>query len=288
MLSALESATSDPNDPATAACAPNGNYGRFLQAGALKGARVGIPRRYFYEATAIGGAVRGGLTDAQQSVMTEAIAALKGAGATVVDPVDIPSISASTDNLVAWPACSGPEGAKGRDAQCSTVFKYGMKRDFNRWLASLGTSAPVRTLTELRQWNSAHAAAGTLKYGQVQLDISDEMDLERDRERYLADRAKDLRLSRVEGIDAALRAANLDALIFPAATGASLPAKAGYPSVTVPFGRVAPASAAPEEFRSKPVPFGVTFTGTACSEGRLIQLAFAFEQATKRRVPPAL
>ena len=68
-----------------------------------------------------------------------------------------------------------------------------MKRDFNKWLASLGPAAPVKTLTELRQWNIAHQKAGAIKYGQSQLDVSDEMDVERDRARYEADRARDLR-----------------------------------------------------------------------------------------------
>ena len=70
-----------------------------------------------------------------------------------------------------------------------------MKRDFNKWLATLGPSAPVKTLTELRDWNLAHQKAGAIKYGQSQLDISDEMDLEADRARYEADRAKDIALS---------------------------------------------------------------------------------------------
>ena len=56
-----------------------------------------------------------------------------------------------------------------------------MKRDFNKWLASLGAAAPVKTLTELRAWNMAHEKAGAIKYGQAQLDISDEMDVEADR-----------------------------------------------------------------------------------------------------------
>jgi amidase len=81
------------------------------------------------------------------------------------------------------------------------VFKYGMKRDFNRWLASLGPGAPVKSLTELRHWNLAHAKASALKYEQSQLDISDEMDVEADRARYLLDRAKDIALSSAHGID---------------------------------------------------------------------------------------
>ena len=59
-----------------------------------------------------------------------------------------------------------------------------MKRDFNAWLASLGAAAPLKTLTDLRNYNTAHASRGTIKYGQSQLDISDEMDLQRDRARY--------------------------------------------------------------------------------------------------------
>jgi amidase len=70
-----------------------------------------------------------------------------------------------------------------------------MKRDFNKWLFTLGPSAPVATLTALREWNLKHRAAGAIKYDQVRLDISDEMDVERDRARYEADRAKDIELA---------------------------------------------------------------------------------------------
>jgi amidase len=190
--------------------------------------------------------------------------------------------------VVLWTTCSGIAGRKGIDADCSIVFKYGMKRDFNRWLETLGPSAPVRTLTELRAWNLAHRDAGTLKYGQSQLDISDEMDLEADRARYEADRAKDLALTGTHGIDEAMQANQLDALLFPGSRGAGLAAKPGYPTVIVPFGMAAnaPTPPFPEGFNARPSPFGVSFTGAACSEPRLIELAFAFEQATKRRVPP--
>jgi amidase len=81
----------------------------------------------------------------------------------------------------------------------------------------------------------------------------------------------------------------LDALLFPGPTGAGIAAKPGYPTVLVPFGFVpnAPTPAFPAGFNAKPAPFGVSFTGMACSEPRLIELAYAFELATKRRVPPA-
>ena len=162
-----------------------------------------------------------------------------------------------------------------------------MQRDFTAWLASLGPRAPVRTIGELRAWNRAHDAAGTLKYGQAQLDISDEMDVQRDRERYEADRQKDVALAGRDGIDAALTANRLDALLFPGSGGAAIAAKPGYPTVIVPFGMV-PNTNAPPGFEPRPSPFGVSFTGTACSEGRLIEMAYAFEQATRRRVPPPL
>jgi amidase len=297
MLGVLEGAAADTNDPATSKCSrvPGGDYTRYLNREGLKGARIGIPRAFFYDKFTPPGAKepRGGLDPAQAKVMDEAIAILKQQGAVIVDPVEIPSI-VSTDpqeNFLLWNTCSGLDNAKGKDAACSIVFKYGMKRDFNKWLASLGAAAPVKTLTELRQWNIAHQRAGSLKYGQALLDISDEMNVETDAARYRADREKDLRLSATNGIDAAMKNYQLDALLFPGPSSAGIAAKPGYPTVIVPFGLVpnaplAPAPPFPESFAAKPTPFGVGFTGLACSEPRLIELAYAFEQATKRRIPP--
>jgi amidase len=222
--------------------------------------------------------------------MDEAIAVLKAQGAVIVDPANIPSVvdPDPKNNFLRWNGCSGANNAKGKDDDCSVVLKYGMKRDFNNWLKSLGAAAPVKTLTELREWNTKHANAGAIKYGQSLLDISDEMDVEKDRARYEADRAKDLRLSGPHGIDEIMKAERLDAILFPGATGAGIAAKPGYPTVIVPFALVpnAPTPAFPAGFNAKPGPFGVSFTGMACSEPKLLQLAYAFEQATKKRVPP--
>ena len=215
---------------------------------------------------------------------------LKQQGAVIVDPADIPSVvdKDPRNNFLLWGICSGVENAKGKDADCSVDLKYGMKRDFNAWLASLGPAAPVKTLTELREWNLAHKNAGAIKYGQSQLDISDEMDVETDRARYAADRAKDIALGGTHGIDEVMKANRLDALLFPGASGAALAARPGYPTVIVPFALVpnAPTPPFPQGFNARPSPFGVSFTGGACSEPRLLELAYAFEQATKRRVPP--
>ncbi|MEO8503277.1 MAG: amidase family protein [Acidobacteriota bacterium] len=295
LLGALESASPDVNDAASTRCPPppDGDYTRFLERDALRGARLGIPRAFFYDPTTPPGGKEpsGGLTPERAALMAEAIAILRAAGATIVDPADIPSVIAkdAASNLLSWNVCAGLDNSKGKDADCSTVFKYGMKRDFEAWLGSLGPGAPVHSLGELRTWNVAHQKMGALKYGQAQLDISDEMDVKADAVRYRSDREKDLRLSAEQGIDAALSAQKLDALIFPGPGGAAIAAKPGYPTVIVPFGMVpnAPTPAFPAGFDAKPAPFGVSFTGTACSEPRLLALAYAFEQASHRRLPPS-
>jgi amidase len=221
--------------------------------------------------------------------MEEAIAILRREGATVVDAADIPSIIDGTvaNNFLTWNTCAGLANRKGMDANCSIVFKYGMKRDFNAYLASLGPGAPFKTLTQLRDYNLANRTRNTLRYGQEHLDISDEMDLTADRARYEADRAKDIFLSRIHGIDEVMGRLQLDALLFPGSSSAGIAAKAGEPTVIVPFGFIPNAPAGlPAGFNPRDQPYGVGFTGTQCSEGRLIELAYAFEQATKRRVPP--
>ncbi len=303
LLGALESPAADPNDAATKLCTPppGRDYTKFLKADALKGARIGIPRAFFYEKftppgppRTRGGAGRGGgpegLAAEQAKAMTEAIDVLKQQGAIIVDPADIPSVITQDPekSFLLWGQCSGLNNVKGRDADCSSVLKYGMKRDFNAWLATLGPSAPVKTLTELRIWNITHIQLGAIRFGQSQLDISDEIDLQADRARYESDRAKDLTLAGEQGIDAVMKANNLDAILFPGASGAGIAAKPGYPTVIVPFALVPNAGNQPfpAGFEAKPSPFGVSFTGMACSEPKLLGLAFAFEQATRRRVPP--
>jgi amidase len=284
LLGVLEGARPDPEDPATTRCVPppKNDYTPFLKIGALKGARIGIPRVHFYAR----------LDPDEKKVIDDAIAVLKLQGAVIVDPADIPSVIAEDPalNFLRWNTCSGENGARGKDDNCSTVFKYGMKRDFNKWLATLGPAAPIKSLAELREFNNANKNANTLKYGQSNLDISDEMDLERDKARYEADRAKDLLLSATNGIDAVMSRDQLDALLFPGANGAAIAAKPGYPTVIVPFGMIpnAPTEGFPANFHPAPAPAGISFTGLACSEAKLLGLAYAFEQATRKRVAPRL
>ena len=305
LLGALESPRPDPNDPATTTCAltPNRDYTVFLKADGLKGVRIGIPRAFFFNPATPPGATapRGGLAPEQAKLMAEAIAIMKSQGAIIVDPADLPSVvdKDPARNVLNFFFCAAINQAKGKDANCSVDLKYGMKRDFNKWLATLGSTAPVKTLTELRNWNNAHITQGAIRYGQFTLDISDEMDLEADKARYEADRKKDIDLAGTHGIDEVMKANRLDAILFPGSTGTTIVDKPGYPSVIVPFGMVpnrptgqfggvatAPGPDFPKGFNARPAPYGVSFAGAACSEGKLIQIGYAFEQASKRRVPP--
>ena len=281
MLGVLEGVAPDPNDAATSRCEapPNGDYTAFLQLDGLQGARIGVPRALYYDPVAVPGSAQPQerLSAPGRQVMAEVIQILSQQGATIVDPADIPSVidADAENNLLA----SGSE---------SSVLAYGMKRDFNAWLGTLGDSVPVTTLTELREWNAAHESAGTLKYGQARLDGADALDLEEDRRNYEVDRERDLRLNGEHGIDEAMMKWELDALLFPGSSGAGISARPGYPTVIVPFALVEtePDPPMPAGFDVKPRPFGVSFAGMACSEPRLLQLAYAFEQATMRRVSP--
>lgn len=280
MLGVLENASPDPNDPATARCKPptDGDYTPFLKTDGLQGARIGIPRARYYDSIQVPGSDdwQGGLQEEERAVMHEAIQVLTEQGAVIVDPANIPSV-VDTD----------PEKSLLLAGE-SRVLRYGMIRDFNAWLGSLGESAPVATLTELREWNLARREAGSMKYEQARLDGADELDLEADRAGYEADRARDLYLSGEHGIDEVMNNLELDALFFPAWRGARIAARPGYPTVMVPFTRAIQEydPPLPEGFEPLPSPFGVGFTGMACSEPRLLELAYAFEQATRGRVPP--
>ncbi|MEA2414086.1 MAG: amidase [Thermoanaerobaculia bacterium] len=292
MFGVLEGNNPDPNDAATTRCTPppNHDYTVFLKKDGLKGARIGIPRAGFYDKFTTPGATtpRGGLNPEQTKAMNEAIEIIKAQGAVVVDPADIPSVvdKNAADNYFLWGVCTDMDDVKGK--KCSIDLAYGMERDFNKWLASLGAAAPVKSLAELRKWNSDHQKMGAIKYGQSLLDISDAMDLDLFKARYESDRANDIRLSATHGIDEVMKSQNLDAILFPGPSGASIAARPGYPTVIVPWAMVpnAPTTAFPESFKALPQPFGVSFTGMACSEPTLLKLAYSFEQATKKRVPP--
>lgn len=271
-----EIAGHDPNDPATSPCLIPGNchsdYTKFLKKHALRGARIAVPRVPYWN----------GFTVAQQQIMLDAIAALRAQGAFVADPLEIPNQAAISafGICVTFPAPSN----------CSTVLMYGQKHDLNNYLATR-PNAPVQTLSEIIAFNNVHAAVA-LKYGQAIFLAANQLDTSpgsADTQRYLADRALDISLTRT-GLDAVLNGPDgiqgtdddFDAILFPQNRGAAAPAKAGYPSIVVPGGFMPPSGPV-----INPAPFGVTFTGRAFSEPRLIALAFAYEQATQHRRAPA-
>jgi amidase len=266
----------DPADPATLACLVPGNchgdYTRFLDKHALRRARIAVPRVPFWN----------GFTPAQEKIMLDAIAALRAQGAVVADPYELPNQAdiSAFGICVAFPA----------PANCSTVLMYGQKHDLDSYLAQR-PDAPVHTLADIIAFNSAHAATA-LKYGQAIFVAAGQLDTSpgsADTQRYLADLARDRALTR-GGLDAVLdgpdgrrgTADDFDAILFPQNRGAAAPAKAGYPTVVVPGGFLPPAGDVVQ-----PSPFGVAFTGRAFSEPTLIGLAYAFEQATQHRRPPA-
>jgi amidase len=266
----------DRDDPATLACLIPGNcrrdYTRFLDKRALRHARIAVPRVPYWN----------GFTPAQEQIMLDAIAALRAQGAVVADPLELPNQA----DISAFGICTTVPAP----ATCSTVLLYGQHHDLDAYLTRR-PDAPVHSLAEIIAFNNAHAATA-LKYGQALFLAAAQLDVgpgSADTQRFLADRAKDLALTQA-GLDGVLDGPDgiegteddFDAILFPQNRGAAAPAKAGYPSVVVPAGFVPPSGDV-----IAPAPFGVAFTGRAFSEPRLIGLAYAFEQATHHRRPPA-
>ncbi|PYS90419.1 MAG: amidase [Acidobacteria bacterium] len=250
----------DPRDAATQASRgkAQADYTRFLDANGLRGARIGVARKFF------------GFNDAVDVLLNEAIAELKRQGATIIDPADIATTGKFDDTEL-------------------TVLLYEFKADLNSYLAALGAGAPVRSLKEIIDFNDKHRAEELPYFGQ-DLMIKAQAKGPLTSKEYLLALAKNHRLSRTEGIDATLAKFRLDALIAPTGGpvwptdlingdhftgGYSTPsAVAGYPHITVPAGYVAG------------LPVGLSFFAGAWSEPTLIKFAYAFEQATKLRQPP--
>jgi len=191
LFGVLESPAPDPNDPATTTCTPPAgrDYTTSLKADALRGARIGIPRAFYYDRIALTGDRPGqpqgigpttGITQGAAAStrrrprgMAEAIAVLKQQGAIVVDPADVPSFAAKDpkENFAAWDFCSGADQAKGKDEHCSVAFKYGMKRDFNLWLKSLDDRSP-ENLDRAAAVEHSPRKGGAIRFGQSRLSIS--------------------------------------------------------------------------------------------------------------------
>ena len=251
---------SDQRDPATGQRAPI-DYAAALDSQALRGARIGVAREVYF-----------GYSPATDALAETAIQTMQALGATIVDPANIPNakeMSASEAEL--------------------TVLLYEFKADLNAYLEALPPGAPVHSLADLITFNETRAADELPYFGQEILQTAQEKGPLTE-QAYLDALAEDHRLSRAGGIDAILERERLDALVMPTGGpawkidlltgdhhtgGSSQPAAlAGYPAISVPMGYVSG------------LPVGLTFMGAAYSEARLIQLAYAFEQATMARRAP--
>ncbi|MGE5749978.1 MAG: amidase [Gemmatimonas sp.] len=251
----------DSRDSATAKSRGRGapDYTRFLDISGLKGARIGIARAKFT-----------GYSDVTDKLFTEAIADMKKLGAVIVDPADIPTAGKFDDTEF-------------------EVLLYEFKADLNSYLASLGPKAPVKSLKDIIAFNDRDKAREMPWFGQeIMLQADKKGPLTS--EKYRKALARNLRMSRTEGIDAVMTKHRLDALVAPTGspawpidlinsdhfTGASSTpaAVAGYPNINVPMGFVSG------------LPVGISVFGRAWSEPKLISIAYAYEQGTKHRRPP--
>ncbi len=250
----------DPRDPATTASRVkvHPDYTKFLDPAGLKGARIGVVRDFF------------GANDRVDRVIEEAIAAMKSAGAIVIDPVRIAHLSKLGDSEL-------------------DVLYFEFKAGLDDYLKHAGSGAAVRSLPELIAWNDNNAAREMPYFAQEHLVAAQRKGPLTDPV-YGRALANCRRYSRALGIDATLAAHRLDALVAPTGgpawltdyvngdhSGASCSqpaAVSGYPHITVPAGFV------------WGLPVGVSFFGSAWSEPKLLQIAYAYEQFTKTRRPP--
>ncbi|WP_427138861.1 amidase family protein [Psychrobacillus psychrodurans] len=156
------------------------------------------------------------------------------------------------------------------------VTLYEMKHSLNNFLSQLPPSLPVHSINELIEFNKG-IKDKALKYGQNKLEQREPLSNTLRSPEYLLAKLEDIYYSQEQGIDLVLKKYDLDAILFPSYIGSTICAKAGYPSIALPAG-----------YMKSGRPFGITFAGTAFSEGKLIKLAYAFEQATKLRLSPIL
>ena len=235
-------------------------YRAALDRNALRGARIGVARAVYF-----------GYNDVTDQIAESAIADMKAQGAVIVDPANIPN-------------------AGTYDASVMEVLLYEFKADLNRYLGALGPSVPVHSLADLIAFNEANRLREMPFFGQ-ELFLSAQKKGPLTEKAYRDALARNHRLSRTEGIDAVMDKYRLDALIAPTGNPAwtadlvngdhfvgssSTPAAvAGYPTVTVPAGS------------AFGLPVGISFIGRAWRDDLVLKLAYAYEQATKHRRPPA-
>ncbi|HZJ71292.1 MAG TPA: amidase [Planctomycetota bacterium] len=254
-------AGADPDDAATADAATKGrrDYGASLDAGGLRGARIGVVRDKLM-----------GHDPQVDRLVEAALDDLRRLGAEVVDPADIPKLGSYDDGEL-------------------EVLLYELKADLARYFEWIGPHSPMHSLADVIAFDTAHAEREMPFFGQDLFELAQAKGPLTDAA-YLEALESNRRLAGPEGIDAVMDSLHLDALVAPttgpawltdhvngdsSSGGSSTPAAvAGYPHVTVPAGQVAG------------LPVGLSFFGRAWSEPTLIRLAYAYEQGTQHRRPP--
>lgn len=234
------------------------DYTKFLDAGALRGARIGVARKYF------------GFNDHVDRLMAGALDAIRQLGATIVDPADMETTGKYDDTEL-------------------EVLLYELKADLNVYLSGLAPNVKTRSLADVIRFNEEHRELEMPFFGQELFERAEKKG-PLSSEAYRKALAKNHLLSRKLGIDALLAKHRLDAVVAP--TGgpvwpsdlvngdhygggySTASAVAGYPHITVPAGSVLG------------LPVGLSFFAGAWSEPRLLGYAYAFEQATKARRKP--
>ncbi len=274
-------AARDPLDPATRKLQRPADYTSVLDAGGLKGARIGVPS----DPSDPGNDVyMGKLSARPTAVMAQAIATIEAAGATIVR-ANIPTAGwIGGPGTVMGVLNRNPLSRKKNDPTYSSiVFLYELKHDLNLYLRDWAKGTAMRTMADIVAFNAANADKA-LRFGQDLFLASEATRGDLSELEYKSARAMDLRAAKEQGLDAYMEAHKLDAVLFSGATGAAIAAKSGYPSVQVPGGFTAgvDGKATPD------FPLGITFAGRAWSEATLLRLAYAYEQASQMRRPPAL
>jgi amidase len=253
-------AGADPEDSATADSRGKvfPDYTKFLDPRGLKGARLGVVRKYC------------GFNDAVDQLMDSLIDEMKRAGAEIADPADIPTIGKFDDSEL-------------------TVFYYELKADLAAYLARRGSSS-VKSLKDVIDFNELNRGREMAYFGQ-DIFLKSEQKGPLTSKEYLDALALNRRLSRVEGIDFIMDKFKLDALVAPTAgpawltdlingdhaagNSSSAAAVAGYPNINVTAGYL------------WGLPVGISFFGRAWSEPTLLKIAYSFEQLTKARQKPS-
>jgi len=225
-----------------------GNYTQFLQSGALNGARIGRDVRYFdYSYFGNPG------DDDSVAFADNALSVMQSLGATIVD-TDTGDVFTYTD-----------------DEFTALLFEF--KVQIADYLATL-THTNMRTLADLIAFNLAHCPAELVYYGQEIFELAESTSGDLSDPVYLAARTHARNTAR-SGIDNALAADNLDAIVAPHLTNSTGPAVAGYPNLSLPVG-----------IRASGKPAGILMYGTFLHEPQLIGFGYDLEQALNVRMQP--